>query len=178
MNELDRRNVSGGAYPTLHSLADIQRENPVFIQDHIDRLARQGLAEQSTSTSSTWNPETGETVTGIRSWKLTGKARAMVPSPEQYRDHLGAYQEKRTAQIEEGFTELGTVQHMPEFLDQMGIGDRTTTVLAAEKGKTVDRTRIGRRKVKQLAGDMQKRGRSSLLADGRAPACSGSQASR
>ena len=138
MNELDRRNVSGGAYPTLHSLADIQWENPVFIQDHIDRLARQGLAEQSTSTSSTWNPETGKTVTGIRSWKLTGKARAMVPSPEQYRDHLGAYQEKRTAQIEEGFTELGTVQHMPEFLDKTGYRGPEQTCPGSEKGRLVD----------------------------------------
>jgi hypothetical protein len=49
---------------------------------------------------------------------------------ETYRSHSRAYQDKNTAMIEEGFTELGTVQHMPEFLDQMGIGDRPTSMLA------------------------------------------------
>jgi hypothetical protein len=35
-----------------------------------------------------------------------------------------AYQDYATAQIEEGFTELGATYHAPEFLDAMGIGDR------------------------------------------------------
>ena len=40
------------------------------------------------------------------------------------RDNEAAYQDYATAQIEEGFTELGAIHHAPEFLDKMGIGSR------------------------------------------------------
>jgi hypothetical protein len=49
-------------------------------------------------------------------------------SPERYYEHLDAYQELPVAQIEEGFTELGGIQHAPEFFDKIGIGDRPTTI--------------------------------------------------
>ena len=53
-----------------------------------------------------------------------------IPEGETYPQHMSAYQDKNTAMIEEGFTELGTVHHMPGFLDKMGIGDAPTAVLA------------------------------------------------
>lgn len=40
------------------------------------------------------------------------------------RDNERAYQDYATAQIEEGFTELGAIHHAPEFLDKMGLGSR------------------------------------------------------
>lgn len=51
---------------------------------------------------------------------------AVVPAG-QHRTTNGdrqAYQDYGTAQIEEGFTELGTIQHAEDFFDQEGIGDR------------------------------------------------------
>jgi hypothetical protein len=40
----------------------------------------------------------------------------LIPQGQSYRDHAEAYQDRATADIEEGFTELGTIQHMPEEL--------------------------------------------------------------
>ncbi len=60
-----------------------------------------------------------------------------IPDGETYPQHMSAYQNKNTAMIEEGFTELGTVHHMPEFLDQAGIGNAPTSVLAATKQGTL-----------------------------------------
>jgi hypothetical protein len=51
---------------------------------------------------------------------------AVIPTG-QHRASNGdkkAYQNYANAQIEEGFTELGTVQHAAEFFDQAGVGDR------------------------------------------------------
>lgn len=47
-----------------------------------------------------------------------------VVQPGTERDNERAYQNYATAQIEEGFTELGAIHHAPEFLDQMGVGSR------------------------------------------------------
>jgi hypothetical protein len=41
-----------------------------------------------------------------------------------YQAHQAAYQNEENAAIEEGFTELGAIQHAPEWLNGMGIGDR------------------------------------------------------
>jgi len=43
---------------------------------------------------------------------------------EEYSDHQRAYQDPATGAIEEGFTELATIHHAPEFLKAMGIGER------------------------------------------------------
>lgn len=57
---------------------------------------------------------------------------------ETYRDHEAAYQDPNIGAVEEGFTELGTIQHMPEFVRQAGLGDRPTDMLAVENGHAVD----------------------------------------
>jgi hypothetical protein len=45
-----------------------------------------------------------------------------VIQPGTERENERAYQDYATAQIEEGFTELGSIHHAPDFMDQMGIG--------------------------------------------------------
>ncbi|HEY2638975.1 MAG TPA: ParB N-terminal domain-containing protein [Streptosporangiaceae bacterium] len=49
-----------------------------------------------------------------------------IPEGEDYRDGSTAYQDKRVANIEEGFTELGTTQHMADFTRKIGVGSRDT----------------------------------------------------
>jgi hypothetical protein len=53
-----------------------------------------------------------------------------VPDGVKYRWGAAAYQDYHTAQIEEGFTELGAIQHAGGFFDAVGIGSRK----AAEEG--------------------------------------------
>ena len=48
--------------------------------------------------------------------------------------HSKAYQDPTNASIEEGFTELGTVHHAPEFFAKMGVGGRETQITAFEGG--------------------------------------------
>ena len=59
---MDKANPSGGAYPTLHSLADARKRDPQITQDTIDSLAGRGLLAKSDSTSSYTDPRTGEMV--------------------------------------------------------------------------------------------------------------------
>ena len=54
-----------------------------------------------------------------------------VPPGQTHAMHRRAYGDPANASIEEGFDELGTVQHAPEFFRAMGIGDRLTPILAA-----------------------------------------------
>lgn len=52
---------------------------------------------------------------------------AVIPASQRDRESNGdadAYQDYATAQIEEGFTELGTIQHAGDFFDQIGVSDR------------------------------------------------------
>jgi hypothetical protein len=51
---------------------------------------------------------------------------ATIPEGDEYRDGSTAYQDKRAANIEEGFTELGTIQHFAGFTRKIGVGDRDT----------------------------------------------------
>ena len=134
-NDMDKANPSGGAYPTLHSLADVRKRSPKVTQDTIDSLAARGLLEKSDSTSSYTDPQTGEQVGPYHSWMMTGKARDMIPAPAQtHAMHSKAYQDPAVASVEEGFTELGTAHHAPEFFAKMGIGDRETQITAFEGG--------------------------------------------
>lgn len=134
-DDMDKANPSGGAYPTLHSLADVSKHGPKVTQDTIDSLAGRGLLEKSNSTSSYTDPKTGEMVGPYHSWKMTGKARDLLPGPPQtHAMHSKAYQDPTTASVEEGFTELGTAHHAPEFFAKMGIGDRPTNITAFEGG--------------------------------------------
>ena len=131
---MDKANVSGGAYATMHSLADVRKYAPHVTQDTIDSLAGRGLLEKSDFTSSRADPKTGEWAS-YHEWKMTGKARDMTPAPQQtHAMHSAAYQNPTGASVEEGFTELGTVHHAPEFFAKMGIGDRPTKYTAFEAG--------------------------------------------
>lgn len=86
----------------------------------------------------------GATVTDVRPYatilhELIHSAGYAEPgTPEQDRQTM-AYQNPHTAVIEEGFTELGTVQHAPDFFDAVGIGDRQTPVIAGNAAHTTMR---------------------------------------
>ena len=65
--------------------------------------------------------------------KINAKRRSFgikTPYREEYSDHERAYQDPATGHIEEGFTELGTIHHAPEFFRAMGLSDRKTSFLA------------------------------------------------
>lgn len=60
-----------------------------------------------------------------------------VVSHGTYFQQADAYQDPRTAAIEEGFTQLGTTQHAAEFFSAMGIGDRPTHIMSMDPGTRV-----------------------------------------
>lgn len=133
-NELDRHNASAGKSPTLHGLDEVYRENTTLAPHHVEWAAEQGLITKESGSTGVYNTETGEYRQLPPKWMLTAKAKSMIPPDEPYNAHQRAYQDKRNADIEEGFTELGTVHHMPEFAERMGIGDRETNITAFEGG--------------------------------------------
>lgn len=71
----------------------------------------------------------GEPILNPRSWQVLEHemVHATIPAGTSYDSGEAAYQDKNYAAIEEGFTELGSVQHASEFFKAMGIGDRLTT---------------------------------------------------
>jgi pimeloyl-ACP methyl ester carboxylesterase len=54
----------------------------------------------------------------------------VVEKGNNVRSDQDAYQDQANATIEEGFTELGTVHHMPEYLKTIGVADRQTDILS------------------------------------------------
>lgn len=176
-DSMDKGNPSGGAYPTLHSLADAGKRDPRVTQDVIDSLASRGLLRKSDSTSSGYNPQTGESSAPVHSWMMTGNARDMIPAPPQrHAMHATAYQDATNASIEEGYTELGTVHHAPEFFTAMGIGNRETNYTAFEgKGVKVNPAYASvKATVFSKLADQER----ALSADPRAPYQQAAQAAR
>jgi hypothetical protein len=113
------------ANPTL--LAQINWNGKIDYRDTVAKSIQAALADPHATVAdpSAFSVTLHELIHGV------------IPDGETYPQHMGAYQDKNNAMIEEGFTELGTVHHMPEFLDAMGIGDRPTNVLAATKQGTL-----------------------------------------
>lgn len=77
-----------------------------------------------------------------------------IPENDLYDDHKDAYQEDTVAAIEEGFTELATIQHAPDWFDAAGIGDRDTDIIAVTDGHSVDNPVYARRQ-KALADQLE-----------------------
>jgi hypothetical protein len=88
----------------------------------------------------------------------------VLPQNETYPQQMRAYQNETTAQIEEGFTELGAIHHAPEFFDKVGVGSRTTPFL--KPGGTEDPAHVAARD--QLVAAMRDEV-GKLIADGRPP---------
>ena len=89
---------------------------------------QQGAAEEITSVLKDPNREVEDP--GAFSVPLHELIHGVIPDGTKYMDNAHAYQDYRTAQIEEGFTELGTVHHAPEYFDKMGISDRKTPFMS------------------------------------------------
>jgi hypothetical protein len=94
---------------------------------------------------------------------------AVVPEGQR-RDANGdrqAYQDPSMgyADIEEGFTELGTIQHAAEFFTKIGVGDRKTKILSMP-GDQLDPAWL--RKAGKFSKQIQAKA-DELLKDGRAP---------
>jgi Alpha/beta hydrolase len=69
---------------------------------------------------------------------------------------MDAYQDERQAAIEEGFTELGATQHMAEWSDAVGIGDRKTAIadqFTADSKPTVRQLAESRASSRAFSGD-------------------------
>jgi hypothetical protein len=90
-----------------------------------------------------------------------------MPAGQEHRMHARAYKDPVTANMEEGFTELGATQHAPEFLTAMGIGKRPTTVLAVRAGHVADNPEWNKRRDALTVYLRQAQNR--LTADGRPP---------
>jgi hypothetical protein len=128
---MDKDNPSGGAYPTEHTLAGARERDGGITQATVDDLTGRGLLTRSSTTSSTWNPTTGQSTPSVHSWRLAAKGSAILPvAPQTHDMHKDAYRDPRNAAIEEGFTELGTVHHAPEFLTRMGFGSQETGMIS------------------------------------------------
>jgi hypothetical protein len=64
---------------------------------------------------------------------------SIVPEDQIYAQNSMSFQDFDTSRIEEGFTELGTIQHAPEFFDKIGVGNLPTPVLATDSsGHVID----------------------------------------
>jgi hypothetical protein len=90
---------------------------------------------------------------------------ADIPDDEPNRRLNGdddAFQERAYADIEEGFTELGNIQHAPEFFDAMGVGKRATDAVSGKDNPAFSRT------VRSLSSDLQKQW-AKMSGDQRAP---------
>lgn len=90
-----------------------------------------------------------------------------MPEGQEHRQHAKAYTDPAVANMEEGFTELGAVQHAPEFLTAMGLGKRPTAVLAVRRGHVADNPEWTKRRDTLTVYLGQARAR--LTADGRPP---------
>ena len=128
MHRLDTIGPTGEPY--MHNLDDLRGVGRgVGGPAQLSRLEKAGLVRKSSYTT--------ETRAGmVHSWMLTGKAAAMMPRdmPERYQDHSDAYQNGTVQAIEEGTTELGAINHLPEFVNAMGVGGRPTGVVYTGHG--------------------------------------------
>jgi ParB-like nuclease domain len=86
--------------------------------------------------------------------KRLGISISLPISHEQYGVNRQAYQDPDNGAIEEGFTELGSIQHSAEFFNRTGIGDRETLQLALGPSGPVDNPAYYRA-VKSLVKDLQ-----------------------
>lgn len=150
-SRMDKDNPTGGETPTLHTLADARGRDSGISQDTVDDLVRRGLLARSSTTSSTYDPQTGQSTPPVHSWRLTAAGRDALPvAPQTHDMHKDAYRDPQNAAIEEGFTELGTVHHAPEFLAQMGVGGRETSMMsvtaAGRPRETFDKGDLAARK--------------------------------
>jgi hypothetical protein len=91
---------------------------------------------------------------------------SIIPENETYAQHSFAYQDYDTAQIEEGFTELGTIQHAPEFFSKTGVGGLITPLLATDsEGHVIDNPEYDKAKAAIITGLKSK---ARALKDGEA----------
>jgi hypothetical protein len=129
-DRLDRDSAAGGAYPIAHRFDEIHRENLEITQDRVDALTQAGILRKADFSDGITDPATGETVY-VPLWLLTAKGRGMLPA-DRYTttDHSRAYQTPAGADIEEGFTELGSAMHAPDLVRQSGIGGWDTGLIA------------------------------------------------
>jgi len=147
-HRLDLAGPSGTGTPLGHHLDDIQQtlgreklpqsmamEGTGATQADIDSLVKRGFLEWTGTSSSTYGPD-GKVTEHGRSWKRTAKAVQTDPQGiEPYDLDMRAYADSAGAQaIEEGFTELGTVQHAPGWFTKVGVGGRRTPLIAPAAG--------------------------------------------
>jgi|SRR5215831_2927761 len=136
-SDVDRNRDRGTAGPWWHTLAQINEPEPEqyqVSQAHADWLASHGYLDKN-----------GD------QYRLSAKGLAATTpvTRETPADGRDDYQEPSVQAIEEGFTELGTIQHAPEFFDRMGIGDRPTDMIAERPADKPD-LNIQAKVIKQL----------------------------
>jgi hypothetical protein len=103
------------------ALADINPEGRVrFAETTAKQLTGDMAAKGNVEHPAAWTVPLHELIHGVTP---TGKAVSA--------DFFG--RDTTDQDIEEGFTELGTIAHAPEFFDALGVGDRPTPILAVER---------------------------------------------
>lgn len=101
-----------------HELAELDWDGTMRLQDTVS------AAIQDTETHPDQVvkfPDAYETV-------LHEMIHGVIPSGYDRKADARSYQDYAHAQIEEGFTELGAVQHAPDYFAKMGLSDRKTGV--------------------------------------------------
>jgi hypothetical protein len=123
--------------------AQLDWDGKMEVQDGIAQSMRDMLAHLHTEISSP-DPFAVE---------LHELIHSIIPPDQTYAQHSMAFQDYDTARIEEGFTELGTIQHAPEFFSKVGVGELPTPVLATDSsGHVIDNPEYDKAKATIVAG--------------------------
>ena len=119
--DLDRQSPAGGAWAVARPLPELKHSLGYIDQPLIDELAARGLLEK---TSTRWAGD---------GWRLTAKARRLIPGRQTAKDHENAYAyETGVKALEEGGTELAATQHAEELFRAEGVAGRATALTAGD----------------------------------------------
>jgi hypothetical protein len=130
----DNMSPDAGASQHVFTLETINQAHPPgepdVSQAEVDGLIQRGFLRRASFVNIVQDPGGGS-----HAVPLFGRTEQAVRTDEQIPDkdrHSKAYQNPAVAKAEEGFTELGTVHHMTDWLDSAGAGGRETTILARD----------------------------------------------
>jgi rifampin ADP-ribosylating transferase len=130
---LVRRIEETSGRTSIASLANINlyrdKGTPEITEAELDDLVARGFLQRS-----------GKDHRGDQAW-LTSYLESQTAPAEPGADtdkHQAAYRRYRVSRAEEGFTELGTVHHMPQWLESVGLADRPTTVITVPDPAAVE----------------------------------------
>lgn len=122
----------GGGHQAWNGKVELFGNNEKYASAELDWNGQMNFLDTLAKSMSTTLAMRNEPVSDMQPFVtvLHEMIHGTIPSGEEYYDSRDAYQDKRAANIEEGFTELGSIQHASEFFKMAGIGNRETPITA------------------------------------------------